>query len=971
MRKFLLKFISSLVIMLSLGFSWASAQNLSSEKQLLTFGFKAEYNAELETDAVGVINQNNRTVSVIVPFTTDVTALKASFTSSEFSKMYFGSNPIVGTLATSNITPWNYTNVVTVTVEAENKSYEHYVVTVIPTEPSTENDMLTFDGAWAKNWTGPCDPNGVFLQTEDGTFNGNNITFNVPFGARLDDLTVYFTMSDYATCNITSGTAQDFDLNNDGVPEAKTFIVTSQSGVPQEYYVLPIVGNASVQDNLLEFDVPNSVSDVVIDYNSNNITVSVPWSATSVFPTWVISDYAHMFSDGALTNEICSGMEFLLTGDVTVLHFWIQAEDDSEVSEFILTVTKAVANTSADLISIKATYVKANLCGEPIIDTISGYIVTDLYNKVNFLVPYGVTSVTITEIIFSNLASVSDPVGTVLNATNNTIEVTAEDGTTVNSYVVYLLQDNISNSKQLLTFGFNRDANNSWGFVWPDSTYPGVIDQNLKRITVIVPYNTNLYQLKSYFTKSKYSCAFIAESNGTLTPQFSEVSVNNFSNTLTYVIIAEDGTEERYEVTVLKTEALTGNDLIDFQLELFDCFGTRYNVPGVYNGSNINVSVKYGTDLEELLTSFTISEGATVTPAAGLIDFTNPVNFVVTSQAGVSKTYTVTVTPRAENPNKRLLTYWFEAAYNDDLAVDVIGNVNETTRTVQLNIPWIARNSINNLVGTFVLSDGAVMTHNNTIQVSGVSPNSFVTPVVFKVYAENCTYTEYFVNVVVVNPLEGDICETAVPLEMPVINHFGTTFGYSDDYDSSPCGDQYMTGNDKVYTITIPYESYVNGEIIGNEDSYASIHILDGCPDDEGVNCVAFAGGTMGGQFSETLDAGTYYVVVSSFAPPQYFEYYLNIAYQGTGINDKQLENNVKVYPNPTSDVLNISINNIDNSDINVELINITGSVVYEKQLHNISSYNLEINSTVFSNGVYYLKLNSNKEVIVKRIILN
>jgi len=740
MIKHLRKFFSLLAIMLALSFSWGSAQNLSSAKMLLTFGFETTFNSELQTDISGVINQANRTVAITVPYATNVTALKATFTSSEFSKVFFGANPTLGILAVSNITSWNYTQPVTLTVQAENLSYENYVVTISTRPPSTENSILTFSGAWAKNWTGPCEPNGTFLQTEPGTISGDNITFPVPFGARLDDLTVRFTISPYATCNFTSFTAQDFDIDNNGIPEAKIFVVTSQSGVAHNYSVLPIVGPASIQDNLLSFIVPNAVTPAVVNYNTQNITAVVPYSATIIAPVWAISPYAHMFSESTLTNEICSGTSFPLTGDVTVLHFWVQAELKSEVSDFTLTVTKDIVKTGCDLISIDANYSKVNLCGVNYTGNVLGVIGT---NTITFNVPYGVNSLTIHGETFSLLARTSDPIGTVLNSSNNTIVITAEDGITTKTYSVIINAGVPSNTKQILTFGFNKATNTGWGFSWPDSIYSGSIDQNLKRINVIVPYNTNLYQLRAYFTSSIYSCVSIAESNGTFTPQISDFNINNYSNALTYVVTAEDGTQERYEVIVSKIPAKTGNDLIDFKLTLTDCFGVRYIVPGVYTDNNITVSVKYGTNLSTLFSSFVISDGATSSRTSGVIDLTNPINIIITSESGVSKTYTVTAVVRPENSEKKLLNYWFDSDNNRELRTDIIGTINETSKTIELLIP--TRIEKTNLVASFVTSDGSVLTHNNITQVNGVTVNDFITPVVYTVWAENCSFVEYFV----------------------------------------------------------------------------------------------------------------------------------------------------------------------------------------------------------------------------------
>jgi len=128
----------------------------------------------------------------------------------------------------------------------------------------------------------------------------------------------------------------------------------------------------------------------------------------------------------------------------------------------------------------------------------------------------------------------------------------------------------------------------------------------------------------------------------------------------------------------------------------------------------------------------------------------------------------------------------------------------------------------------------------------------------------------FFFNIQPFYPIDGDVCETAIPLTLPVVNHFGTTIGFDDYYDESPCSPRsnYMDGNDKVYTITLDNEGYLAGSILG---VYGSIHVLDECPVEEleKRHCKAYAYGPDGGEFEERFDPGTYYVIISSWAPPQ------------------------------------------------------------------------------------------------------
>jgi hypothetical protein len=744
--------------MLTLSFAWSQAQNTSSAKQLLTFGFTTAANssAQLGSDVTGVINQTNRTVALTVPYQAVVTALKATFTSSPFSNVYIGVNPGTGTLATSGSTAADYTSPVTWTVEAENHSFDNYVVTVTKAAASTAKDLLTFSGAWAKPWSGPCTANGTVLQTEPGTFTGTTVTFPVPYGSNLDAITVYFTISPYATANHTTATAYDFDADNNGVPEARTLTVTAQDGTStQSYSILPVVGVASEADALLAFAVPTTGSTVAINHTNQTITVTVPYSTASIAPTWSISPYAHMFSDAAYTTEICSGATLTLSTSPMTFNFYIRAEDPSEMSQYVMTVTKDAASTVNTLSAISASFSKT-LCSTTTTGTLVGTIGA---STVTFNVPYGVTSVLVTSFTkTSTLATTTLVANTTTLSNASTFTVTSESGA-VKTYTVTLTPGAVSNAKQLLTFGFKASVNNPLFLAtnqWATgSTYAGTIDQTTKRVAVTVPYNTDLHHMIAYFTQSDYACVSIAESNGSFTAQTTDVTQNDHSNTLTYVVTAEDGTQERYEVTVTKEAALTGNDLIGFKLtNLPYCFGGYFEAAGTYTGNNIAVSVKYGTSLSSLAYSFTVSAGATASIAtSGTTSFASPVTVTVTSQSGATKTYTITVTARAENSDKKLLTYWFDADNNSGLGLDAVGTVNEAAKTVEVWIPWDYRANITSLKASFTLSTNALMTHSEdtqVLQVSGTSANDFTTPVAYTVWAENCTSVEYFVTVKVI-----------------------------------------------------------------------------------------------------------------------------------------------------------------------------------------------------------------------------
>jgi hypothetical protein len=234
-------------------------------------------------------------------------------------------------------------------------------------------------------------------------------------------------------------------------------------------------------------------------------------------------------------------------------------------------------------------------------------------------------------------------------------------------------------------------------------------------------------------------------------------------------------------------------------------------------------------------------------------------------------------------------------------------------------------------------------------------------------------YDGFYFNINVSYPIDGDVCENAIPLTLPVVNHFGTTVGFADDYNISPCSpfSNYMDGNDKVYTITTTEEGYLNGTLLG---AYGSIHVLDVCPKEEleKFHCKAFTGGPTGGAgFRKKIPAGTYFVIISTWAPPQTVDYLLNMSWEtGSAVDNSDLMTSMNVYPNPTNGKFTVSISNAEATDMILELVNISGQVVYRNEVKAAYSYNEDIDASTFAKGVYYLKVNSDKGVKVEKVVV-
>ena len=81
---------------------------------------------------------------------------------------------------------------------------------------------------------------------------------------------------------------------------------------------------------------------------------------------------------------------------------------------------------------------------------------------------------------------------------------------------------------------------------------------------------------------------------------------------------------------------------------------------------------------------------------------------------------------------------------------------------------------------------------------------------------------------------------------------------------------------------------------------------------------------------------------------------------------DVNFSNDVRCFPNPASDVLNITTSGIDINTL--EIISITGQTVHN--LSDITSNELHINLSGYRNGIYFLSLKTSKGKLTRKVIV-
>lgn len=209
----------------------------------------------------------------------------------------------------------------------------------------------------------------------------------------------------------------------------------------------------------------------------------------------------------------------------------------------------------------------------------------------------------------------------------------------------------LSSANELLTFGFEEF----------DPTITGVIDG--QSVVITVPGNTDLTRLVASFTHAALSEVKVGEQE-----QTSGVTANDFSQLVTYTVVAEDGSTQDYSVEVRRdqtTQLSDAKEILTFALE-----GLAPPALGTISEDSIVVVVPEDTDLSSLVATFTHSEAARI--RVGLVgqrsgtsvnDFTQPVIYTVTAEDRTSRDYTVVTrvdraTGLADEQTQRAITVY-------------------------------------------------------------------------------------------------------------------------------------------------------------------------------------------------------------------------------------------------------------------------------------------------------------------------
>jgi hypothetical protein len=287
-------------------------------------------------------------------------------------------------------------------------------------------------------------------------------------------------------------------------------------------------------------------------------------------------------------------------------------------------------------------------------------------------------------------------------------------------------------------------------------------------------------------------------------------------------------------------------------------------------------------------------------------------------------------------------------------------------------------NEVNGLPVGFTYNSPYLNFSNSSINVN---PGSYLIALLHKTTSgswELTGSTSTFINPVNINviqaPFQADIYENNNTLSQSYnlpLNFIGNNANVNTVNSNAHIG----TDND-YYKIVLPsgYNYSITPRL---QDSFNSNNGITYSLD------ALFSYSTDGVTWSSTFDdvisgnitinnGGTIYFRTAPYFQGSTGTYLLDINLTRTtalGINENQFLDNITVYPNPAKDFIVINSNDFDGELNQINLINIQGQNIFTTNTSNQSKIiNLPINN--FSEGIYILKLFTNKGVLTKKIII-
>ncbi len=123
-------------------------------------------------------------------------------------------------------------------------------------------------------------------------------------------------------------------------------------------------------------------------------------------------------------------------------------------------------------------------------------------------------------------------------------------------------------------------------------------------------------------------------------------------------------------------------------------------------------------------------------------------------------------------------------------------------------------------------------------------------------------------------------------------------------------------------------------------------------------------------RFKNVSPATTIKTFNSDFGGQIYQQFTIGLA---TAINDYIFTETalLNIYPNPSNGQVFINIDLPKRQDISIVITDVTGKLVLRREIKNITAESLELDLSEIKNGIYFVQLQTEKEIVTKKFIKN
>ena len=553
------------------------------------------------------------------------------------------------------------------------------------TTANTETDFLAF----------------TFGQMSAAIINTNlhTIDIEVEFGTNTMELVSTFTLSSGATSTINSAEQVSGASINDFTNPVE-YTVTAEDENTTEIWTVTVTVALNTSTDITSFSFAEQTGEANINSGDKTIAIEVQagTNLASLIATFSISDGAT-----ARINSIEQSSGVTVNDYSSPLTYNILAEDNVTSTNWTITVT-------LDPLTKITSYSFA--------EQTEAATISNENNTISIEVSAG-TDVTALVATFSLSAGAAADIngtsqisGTTSNDFTNPVvyTITAGDGVTKQDWTISVTIDPQTN---ILSFSFSKQQS------------AATINLENHTVEITVVPGTDITSIIATFSLSAGASAKI---NGVA--QESEVTSNNFSDPVTYVVTSQDGMLSVNWVVTVTLAPYTGTDFLSFS------FQEQSNPASIDPDLHeIEIDVPFGTDLTSLVASFTLSPGATTSvvnifqeTGVSSNDYSGQVSYSVVAEDGISMQDWIVEVSLEKNSATEFLSF----SFNSQLSPAVIDSENQT-----IDIEVNKEADITALVASFELSSGATAITNSISQESGVTANNFADPLIYCVVAED------------------------------------------------------------------------------------------------------------------------------------------------------------------------------------------------------------------------------------------